>query len=382
MPPRRPPKGRAHASFDDDPFFDSWDAGEPVQKLVAPNRTRQPKNTKKIAASANDPFGPDGFGDDWEYKPSAKFACDIYDTQPPQEDFSSAEFDWGCSRARRQAEEAKRKKNREEWLRLRIKKKKEVEAQSKAKAEMEAKEKAEAEAAKIAAMDKWQIKMKQATDCVAFADPAQALKILYSLSLENENFLDCIDEEKKKEVRQIYTALLNHFELQTFLASTLVAFSSYLVNDCSDDTTIGSDTSSDDTTIGGDTVKVHHSNTEKEAHGDIESDDRHGNKNTIVVVDRLPTDLNSETNQSSETDESNSSNTTIGGDTVKLLSSNGQSKAEKGDKLERNQNNAKQSGVLLVNTNWIETRCAKRNQSAKKCKSDSNLASDGTKEND
>jgi len=271
--------------------------------------------------------------------------------------------DWGCACARREVEEAKRKKEQEEWSSRRIRKRRDAEAKAKAKTQAQAKVKAKQEAAekaaveaKAAAEEEWQRQVKQATNCVARADPAKALTILYSLSIDDENLLKWIDEEKKKEVSQLYAALYKHYDLQKWLTSTLFdncfnrPSSSEINESFSDEGDRGEvefdadnnriamvdrlpthprksktdESNNESSTIGGGTVKLNHFNNDsnsKEEGASIEIDGETETGSTIVVVDRLPTHLKRDTEKSG----SSCSDSTIGGDTIKQLSSNCQS---------------------------------------------------------
>jgi len=315
-----------------DPFWDSWDDDElPVVVERKKHRPTSKKITKKIAALASDPFGRDGFGDNWDYKP-ATLPIDDDDDPPPEEDFSGAEFDWGLAAARaracREAEQAKRTKKREDLMRLRAKAAAEVKAAAEANA-------AEAgAAAKAFAEKEWKRRSKLAMDCLALANPVQALNILYDLSLDVE-ITEQIDSKEKRSNGQLYTAIFDHQDVQKSLCAKFVNCSYLGRPSDMDESTVGGDTvkvnpsNTDDTTVGGDTIKVNLSreredeeNSESEiasigTNGETETD------RTTVVVDRLPTGLKRDTNKSSCYSES-----TIGGDTNKLFSSNYQSASD------------------------------------------------------
>jgi len=283
----------------DDPFWDSWDKEDFAKENRVPRRTKKKK--KVLAAAPDDPFGQDGFGDDWDYKPAMRpFARRDSDHWPLELDTvdSSIDTDWGQGPRRWQTEEAKRKKEREEWSSCRIRKRREAEAKAKAKTQAQAKVKAKQEAAaksaaeaKAAAEEEWQREVKQATNCVARADPAKALTILYSLSIDDENLLEWIDGEKKKEVSQLYAALYNHYNLQKWLTSTLS-------ENCFNRPTCS---------------EINESLSDEGDRGEVEFD---ADNNKITMVDRLPTHP-----QNSKTDECSNESSTVGGGTVKIIRS-------------------------------------------------------------
>lgn len=283
--------------------------------------SRSCKGERSGTAASDDPFGPDGFGDTWEPTLRAVSRRDS-DEWPLQlvDDNIASDWDWGTSaqgvRARRMAEQAKRKKEREEWMESRVKALREAKAKALAIAEADAeakekeKEKAvalaieEADAAqeKIAA-DEWlQFKVKQATDFVAYADPEQALTTLSSLTHENKKLLDWIDEEQKKEVDQFYAAIFDRQRLLRSLSAGFEGCSFSYLNNRPASSEID-ESKSDESTIGSDTVREYH-------------EDGEAGHSSTLLVDRLPTHHVNETNESSCVD------TTVGGDTVKANPSN------------------------------------------------------------
>lgn len=161
--------------------------------------------------------------------------------------------DWGSAATRRrqqQAEkEAKQKKRQVAKARM-LKKKAAFEAAAVgASMQQQAEEDAEKKAA-------WNREVERATECIALADPVQALNILHSLSLNNE-IVDRIDAKEKENVRQLYAALYNHYELLKSLPSTLANY--YYLDQSSsgfDRSNLSSDAESTCSTTGGDTVKV------------------------------------------------------------------------------------------------------------------------------
>jgi len=272
-------------------------------RQMSPHRPRKGRQQR-------DPFGPGGFGDDWNFKPTMRTRIARASDEcllPIETNIDTT--DWGTAFTRRKAEEAKRKKEREEWSSLRIRKRREVEAKMKAvaKAKAETKAKAEAEANEVA-VKIWHHTVKQATDCIAHADPAKALNILYSLSL-NGKVTKHINPKEKREVNQLYEALYNHFDLQKFLPSYFVRSSSEI------EESIG-----DESTIGGDTIKVNRSHTKGEKEG-VETEGIIEIGSTVVVVDRFPTHPTRETDESSSCGSGSSGESTIGGGTVKCPSS-------------------------------------------------------------
>jgi len=238
----------------------------------------------------HDLFGPDGFGDDWEEQPTIRTFARHSDEWQLELDVvdSSIDTDWGRASARQEADEAKRKKEREEQLNLCIKKRREAEATAlEQKAE-------DAAAKKTFAVTEWQRRVKLATDCVALADPVQALKGLYDLSLDVE-ITKFIDQKKKQEVGQLYTALFDQHELKKSLPTTL---KSYLHDRSAssevDESNSGVDESnSDETTIGGDTVKVDCSDV-----GGQDDDSEIETGNTTIIVNRLPSNENGDIDES------------------------------------------------------------------------------------
>jgi len=189
---------------------------------MAQNRHHD-SNAAAAAATTVDPFADDPFWDSWDQPNTPPPRLDIDNDEEPQrhEQFRGCEFDWGTSVVSRQ--QAKRQRQHEERLRK-------IEADMAAAKERMKKEADEAAAAKAAAAaaaaaavearatakKRWNSEVERAKETLAFAKPAQALDILYSL-FGDESFDGIIDFEEQANIAQMAAALELHHELQKSL---------------------------------------------------------------------------------------------------------------------------------------------------------------------